>query len=59
MSMFARIYPWLCQAMERGGMGEHRARLLDGLTGTLLEIGGGNGLVAVGMYETRTPERSS
>ncbi|WP_436499644.1 class I SAM-dependent methyltransferase [Actinokineospora sp. HUAS TT18] len=44
MSLFARIYPQLSQAMERGGMGEHRARLLHGLTGSVLDVGAGNGL---------------
>jgi ubiquinone/menaquinone biosynthesis C-methylase UbiE len=29
--------------MDRGGMAEHRARLLEGLTGTVIEIGCGNG----------------
>ena len=41
--IFARLYPKLARAMERGGMGEHRMALLAGLSGTVLEIGAGSG----------------
>ncbi|RZS43580.1 methyltransferase family protein [Herbihabitans rhizosphaerae] len=42
--IFARVYPALSRAAERGGMTEHRQRLLAGLTGEVIEIGAGNGL---------------
>jgi ubiquinone/menaquinone biosynthesis C-methylase UbiE len=41
--VFARFYPKLARAMERGGLGEHRAALLAGLTGRVVEIGAGDG----------------
>lgn len=42
--LFARLYPQLSRAMERGGMAEHRQALLADLTGTVIDIGAGNGL---------------
>lgn len=42
--LFARYYAKISPAMDRGGMAEHRARLLSGLTGTVIELGCGNGL---------------
>jgi ubiquinone/menaquinone biosynthesis C-methylase UbiE len=42
--VFARFYSRLSAGMERGGAGEHRRKLLAGLTGSVLEVGAGNGL---------------
>jgi ubiquinone/menaquinone biosynthesis C-methylase UbiE len=42
--VFARFYARLSAGMERGGVSEHRRRLLTGLTGSVLEVGAGNGL---------------
>ncbi|MFE7216193.1 class I SAM-dependent methyltransferase [Streptomyces sp. NPDC057611] len=42
--VFARFYARMGQAMERGGMGQHRYSLLAGLTGQVIEVGAGNGL---------------
>lgn len=41
--IFAALYDRLNGAMERGWMGERRARLLSGARGVVLEIGGGTG----------------
>ncbi len=41
--VFARLYPRMARAMERAGMAEHRAALLAGLTGEVVEIGAGSG----------------
>jgi ubiquinone/menaquinone biosynthesis C-methylase UbiE len=41
--IFAALYDRLGEAMERGWMGERRARLLAGANGAVLEIGGGTG----------------
>jgi ubiquinone/menaquinone biosynthesis C-methylase UbiE len=41
--LFARLYPSLSRAMDRGGMAGHRQRLLTGLSGTVLEVGAGDG----------------
>jgi SAM-dependent methyltransferase len=41
--IFARFYARISPAMDRGGLAEHRARLLDGLAGTVIEVGCGNG----------------
>jgi ubiquinone/menaquinone biosynthesis C-methylase UbiE len=41
--VFARCYARISPAMDRGGLAEHRARLLDGLAGTVIEVGCGNG----------------
>jgi ubiquinone/menaquinone biosynthesis C-methylase UbiE len=41
--IFARLYPRMAGAMDRGGMAEHRSALLAGLTGQVIEIGAGNG----------------
>jgi len=42
--IFARFYARLAAAMEKNGVGEHRRRLLAGLSGSVLEVGAGNGL---------------
>ena len=41
--IFARMYPAMSRAMDRGGMRERRIEVLSGLTGTVLEVGAGNG----------------
>ncbi|MGH3434282.1 MAG: class I SAM-dependent methyltransferase [Thermocrispum sp.] len=41
--VFARVYPLMSHAMDRGGMIEHRQALLDGLSGDVIEIGAGPG----------------
>ena len=41
--IFARFYARVSVDMDRGGMADHRARLLSGLAGTVLETGCGNG----------------
>src|SRR5260370_42138770 len=42
--VFARYYVRVSQAMEAGGMAGYRQQALAGLTGTVIEIGAGNGL---------------
>lgn len=42
--VFARLYARLSAGMERAGVSEHRRMLLAGLTGSVLEVGAGNGL---------------
>lgn len=42
--IFARLYPKMAKAMERGGMAEHRQTLLAGLTGRVIEVGAGHGI---------------
>jgi ubiquinone/menaquinone biosynthesis C-methylase UbiE len=42
--IFARLYPKMAKAMERGGMADHRRTLLTELTGTVIEVGAGDGL---------------
>lgn len=42
--VFARLYRRVSLTAERKGAGEHRALLLAGLTGDVVEIGAGNGL---------------
>lgn len=42
--VFARLYPLMGKAMERGGMAQRRRALLDGLAGEVIEIGAGDGL---------------
>ena len=42
--IFARLYPAMSAAMERGGMAERRRALLAGLTGAAVEVGAGDGL---------------
>lgn len=41
---FARMYLKASQGAERRGATEHRRRLLDGLVGTVVEVGAGHGL---------------
>jgi SAM-dependent methyltransferase len=40
---FARMYPRFAARADRRGAAEHRRRLLDGVTGTVLELGAGHG----------------
>ena len=42
--IFARVYPLIGGAAERGGGAEHRRALLGGLEGTVIEVGAGHGL---------------
>lgn len=42
--MFSRVWTWLAPRMDRLGGAEHRRRLLEGLSGDVLEVGAGNGL---------------
>jgi ubiquinone/menaquinone biosynthesis C-methylase UbiE len=41
--IFARLYPRLARAADRGGLAERRAALVADLAGTVLEIGAGSG----------------
>lgn len=41
--IFARVYSRLRPVMDRGGAAEHRRRLLDGVSGRVLEVGAGDG----------------
>ena len=41
---FAKFYSRVSVAMDRGGLAEYRRRLLEGLSGEVVEIGPGNGL---------------
>jgi ubiquinone/menaquinone biosynthesis C-methylase UbiE len=41
--IFARSWPWMSRALERGGMAEHRQALLADLSGQVIEIGAGDG----------------
>lgn len=41
---FARMYLKASERMERRGATEHRRKLLDGLSGRVVELGAGNGL---------------
>ncbi|MFC7403928.1 class I SAM-dependent methyltransferase [Georgenia alba] len=41
--VFARMYPRLSRALDRAGGHELRHRLLEGLSGTVLEVGAGDG----------------
>ena len=41
--IFARLYPRIAHAAERGGGAEHRRTLLEGLTGRVIEVGAGHG----------------
>lgn len=42
--IFGRCYALISPAMDKGGVIEHRRRLLAGLSGEVVEIGAGNGL---------------
>jgi ubiquinone/menaquinone biosynthesis C-methylase UbiE len=42
--IFARFWGWMSPRMDRGGAADHRRRLLEGLSGRVLEVGAGNGL---------------
>lgn len=39
----ARVYPGIAARADRRGAAQHRARLLDGLAGRVVEVGAGNG----------------
>lgn len=41
--IFARLYPRMAHALDRGGLTVQRHRLLAGLTGEVIEIGAGHG----------------
>jgi ubiquinone/menaquinone biosynthesis C-methylase UbiE len=41
---FARMYPKMAAKAEERGAAKHRRRLLDGLHGTVVEVGAGHGL---------------
>ena len=41
---FARAYERISREAETRGTGEHRARMLDGVAGRVIEVGAGNGL---------------
>jgi len=43
--IFAGVWPLLSRALGRGGMDEHRKALLSGLTGNVVEIGAGHGVM--------------
>ncbi|SFG74327.1 class I SAM-dependent methyltransferase [Streptomyces mirabilis] len=43
--LFARFYAQIAgPALDKAGIAEHRKKLLDGLTGDVIEVGAGNGL---------------
>lgn len=42
--IFARFFVRSAPAMDRAGLADHRRRLLEGLSGEVIEIGAGNGL---------------
>ncbi|CAN5843073.1 class I SAM-dependent methyltransferase [soil metagenome] len=42
--IFSRIYSRCSRGMDQHGLAGHRARLLDGLHGSVVEVGAGNGL---------------
>jgi ubiquinone/menaquinone biosynthesis C-methylase UbiE len=52
---FARMYVKAAARAERRGAGGHRRRLLEGLTGRVVEVGAGNGL-NFGHYPTSVSE---
>jgi SAM-dependent methyltransferase len=52
--VFARLYMPLADVLERHGAADHRAKLLAGLSGTVLEVGAGHGLTFAHYPETVT-----
>lgn len=42
--LFARVYAWGARRMDHAGMADLRRQVLEGLTGTVVELGAGNGL---------------
>lgn len=42
--VFARMCAAVCPCMDRGGLAEHRGRLLKGLSGRVIEVGAGSGM---------------
>lgn len=42
--IFARVYARVSRALESRGGAEHRRKLLEGLSGRVIEVGAGNGL---------------
>jgi SAM-dependent methyltransferase len=43
MTWFARMWPRAAERMDARGAAKHRARLLSGLSGTVVEVGAGSG----------------
>jgi len=41
--IFARLYARISESAEKRGAADHRARLLSGLSGRVIELGAGNG----------------
>ncbi|MEQ7128071.1 methyltransferase domain-containing protein [Actinopolymorpha sp. B11F2] len=41
--IFARLYPAMSAAMDRGGIAEHRHALLEDASGVVVEVGAGDG----------------
>ncbi|MEX2324319.1 MAG: class I SAM-dependent methyltransferase [Nitriliruptoraceae bacterium] len=52
--LFSRIYRWASPLIERGGIGQRRRKLLDGLTGEVLDLGAGTGVNFVHYPESVT-----
>jgi ubiquinone/menaquinone biosynthesis C-methylase UbiE len=42
--LFARVFDRISRKGEEAGQAEHRQRLLDGLSGDVIEVGAGNGM---------------
>lgn len=42
--IFARVFVRSAASMDRGGLADHRRRLLDGAAGEVIEVGAGHGL---------------
>lgn len=42
--VFSRFYGFIAPHMDNGGLGEHRRRLVDGLSGDVVDVGAGSGL---------------
>jgi ubiquinone/menaquinone biosynthesis C-methylase UbiE len=43
VSLFARVWPRVAASCDRRGAAEHRSRLLEGLSGRVVEVGAGDG----------------
>jgi hypothetical protein len=41
---FSRVYPGISARGEQRGAREHRRRLLEGLSGEVIEVGAGHGI---------------
>ena len=53
--IFARVYQRIAPGADKAGGAEHRARMLEGLTGRVVEVGAGTGL-NFGHYPARVEE---